>query len=307
MPHVLSANQFNKDDVSKILTSAAVLEEALKNGKVPKLLEGKIIACIFYEPSTRTRLSFETAAIRLGANIISAEDALGNSSAYKGETIEDTARTISSYADAIVIRHPVEHTVLSASKATETPIINAGDGANQHPSQGLLDVYTIQKEYGRLDHLHIAFVGDVLHSRTLRSLIPLLALYKGNTFHFISPKSLGISDEYKKELLDKKITFTESQNMEDGLPSADAIYMMRVQKERFKTQEEYDKVKDAFILKPEHLARIKKEAIIMHPLPRVNEIDIAIDADSRASYFRQAQNGLYVRMALLLYIFTIGF
>jgi aspartate carbamoyltransferase catalytic subunit len=306
MPHILSANQFTKDDIDKILSSAHTMETSLKNGAVKKLLDGKIIACIFYEPSTRTRLSFETAAIRLGANVISAEDALGNSSAYKGETIEDTARTISSYADAIVIRHPIEHTVEAAAKATDTPIINAGDGANQHPSQGLLDLYTIQKEHGRLDHLSIAFVGDVLHSRTLRSLIPLLALHQGNTFHFISPESLAISQEYRQELIDKKISFTESHNIEDGLPSADAVYMMRVQKERFKTQEEYDRIKDAFILKPEHLALIKKEAIIMHPLPRVNEIDIAIDTDSRASYFRQAQNGLYIRMALLLYVFNLA-
>ncbi len=305
MPHILSTNQFSKNDVEKILIRARELEASLAGGSLKKELEGKIIACIFFEPSTRTRLSFETAAIRLGANIISAEDALGNSSAYKGETIQDTARTISSYADAIVIRHPIEHTVEVAASVTDTPIINAGDGAHQHPSQGLLDLYTIQKEHGRLDHLQIAFVGDVLHSRTLRSLIPLLALYEGNTFHFISPKSLGISDEYKKELTEKNITFSESENMENALPSADAIYMMRVQKERFKTQEEYDAVKDAYILKPEHLVLVKKEAIIMHPLPRVNEIDVAVDTDSRASYFRQAQNGLYVRMALLLYVFNL--
>jgi aspartate carbamoyltransferase catalytic subunit len=301
MPHILSANQFNKEDVEKILMRAGEMESLLKEGKVEKILKDKIIACIFFEPSTRTRLSFETAAMRLGARILSVENAFENSSAHKGETMEDTARTISSYADAIVIRHPEIGSVDIAASVTKTPVINAGDGTNQHPSQGFLDLYTIQKEHGRLENLDIAFMGDVLNSRTLRSLVPLLSLYPGNKFHFVSPKELAISDEYRKELVDRKISFTESHDLESGLSSADAIYMTRVQKERFKDLNEYEKVKDAFILKSEHLKLIKKEAIIMHPLPRVNEIDKKIDSDPRASYFRQAQNGLYVRMALLLY------
>jgi aspartate carbamoyltransferase catalytic subunit len=185
-----------------------------------------------------------------------------------------------------------------AASVTNTPVINAGDGANQHPSQGFLDLYTIKKEHGRLDNLDIAFMGDVLNSRTLRSLVPLLSLYSGNIFHFVSPKELMISEEYRRELTDRGISFTESNDLESALSSADAIYMTRVQKERFKDMNEYEKVKDSFILKPDHLKVIKKDAIIMHPLPRVNEIDKSIDSDPRASYFRQAQNGLYVRMAL---------
>ena len=305
MPHILSSYQFKEEDVRNILTKAQAIEQAVKAGTQPKLLDGKIIACVFFEPSTRTRLSFETAALRLGANVISVENATESSSSYKGESIEDTARVISSYADAMVIRHPEHHMVASAASVTDTPVINAGDGANQHPSQGLLDVYTLQKEHGRLDHLTIVFVGDVLHSRTLRSLIPLLSFYEGNVFHFISPKELAISADYRKELTEKKISFTESDNLESVLPTADAIYMIRIQKERFDSLSEYEAVKDFFVLKPDHLNLIKKEAIIMHPLPRVNEIDREIDADPRASYFRQAQNGLYVRMALLLYVFNM--
>ena len=259
----------------------------------------------FFEPSTRTRLSFETAALRLGANIISAENAMGNSSAYKGETIEDTARMLSCYADAIVMRHPAAGSIETASKVTETPIINAGDGANQHPTQGLLDLYTIQKEHGRLDNLSIAFVGDILNSRTLRSLVPLLTMWKNNKFYFISPKELVLGDEYRKYLNDNGINFEEKNNLEDCLSKVDVLYMTRVQKERFSNIADYEKVKDSFILKMEHVGKLKSDAIIMHPLPRVNEIDTEIDKEKRAAYFRQAQNGLYIRMALLLHVFNL--
>ncbi len=305
MNHILSTNQFTKDDIERILAKASALEKSYKDPSVSKLLAGKIIACIFFEPSTRTRLSFETAALRLGAQVISAEDAMGNSSAHKGETIEDTARMLSCYADAIVIRHPVEGSVELASRVIETPIINAGDGANQHPSQGLLDLYTIKKEHGRLENLNIVFVGDVLHSRTLNSLVPLLAFYPGNTIHFISPKELALSVEQRKELKERNITFKESDNLEQVLPLADAVYMIRIQKERFASNAEYEKVKGSFILKPEHLEHMKKEAIIMHPLPRINEIEKSIDLDKRAAYFRQAQNAIFIRMALLLYVFNL--
>lgn len=303
--HILSTNQFTKEEVEKILSRASVMEKSVNDEKNAKLLYGKIIACIFFEPSTRTRLSFETAALRLGAQIISAENAMDNSSTYKGETIEDTARMLSCYADAIVMRHPVEGSVESASKVTDTPIINAGDGGNQHPSQGLLDLYTIQKELGRLNNLNVVFVGDVLHSRTMNSLMPLLSFYPNNTFHLISPKELKASEEQKKELKEKNIAFTEGDNLEQVLPNADVVYIIRIQKERFADNVQYEKVKDAFILRPEHLKLMKKDSIIMHALPRVNEIDHEIDKDGRAAYFRQAQNGLYVRMALLLSVFNL--
>jgi len=303
--HILSTNQFKKNEVEKILSRANEMEKSLHRGKSLKLLSGKIIACIFFEPSTRTRLSFETAALRLGASVISAENAMENSSAYKGETMEDTARILSCYADAIVMRHPTPNSVQLASTVIETPIINAGDGANQHPSQAFLDLYTIKKEHGRLDNLSIAFIGDILNSRTLRSLVPLLMMYENNTFYFISPKELVLSNEYRKYLIDNKVNFVELNNLDEVLPKVDILYMTRVQKERFSDILEYEKVKDSFLLKMEHVNKLKSNAIILHPLPRVNEVDKEIDKDKRAAYFRQAQNGLYIRMALLLYVFNL--
>ena len=305
MKHILSTNQFTKNEVEKILSRASEMEKNLRELKTSTLLSDKIVACIFFEPSTRTRLSFETAALRLGAKVISAENAMGNSSAYKGETIEDTARMLSCYADAIVMRHPTAGSVESAASVTETPILNAGDGANQHPSQGLLDLYTIQKEHKRLDNLSVAFVGDILNSRTLRSLVPLLMMWENNKFYFISPKELVLDDEYRKYLKDNNVNFTEANSLDEYLPKVDVLYMTRVQKERFTDIAEYEKVKDSFLLKMEHVNKLKSNAIILHPLPRVNEIDPEIDKDKRAAYFRQAQNGLYIRMALLLYIFGL--
>jgi aspartate carbamoyltransferase catalytic subunit len=309
MRHILNTKQFAKEDVEEIFANVPKMEELcerLKKGeRIERPLEGKIVACVFFEPSTRTRLSFETASLRLGAKIISVENAVENSSAHKGETLEDTARTLSCYADAIVMRHFQMGAADTMAKVATSHVINAGDGANQHPTQGLLDLYTIKSEHGRLENLKIAFVGDVLNSRTLRSLVPLLSLYSGNTFYFISPKELKLDEQYRKYLEDNNVKFEELDNLDGTLPEVDVLYMTRVQKERFKNIEDYEKVKDSFILTPEHVARLKGDAIIMHPLPRVNEIDPQIDNDSRAAYFRQAQNGLYVRMAILLY--TFGF
>jgi aspartate carbamoyltransferase catalytic subunit len=302
MKHILTAGQFTKDDLENILAKTEMMENECKAGKVEKLLENKIVACMFFEPSTRTRLSFETAALKLGAEVISAENAMENSSAYKGESIEDTSKILCGYADIIVMRHPISGTVEKASKVATKPVINAGDGANQHPSQGLLDLYTIKKEHGRLNNLHIAFGGDLLNSRTLRSLVPFLRLYGGNTFYFVSPKELALPREFINELKESGVVFQEINNLEEVLPKVDVLYMTRVQKERFTNGEDYEKVKDLFILKFEHLKNLKKEAIIMHPLPKINEIEKEVDTDPRAAYFRQAQNGLYVRMALFLYV-----
>ncbi|OGI67778.1 aspartate carbamoyltransferase [Candidatus Nomurabacteria bacterium RIFCSPHIGHO2_01_FULL_42_15] len=305
MRHILNTKQFSKEDVANILERTYKMEEQCKAGKVEKLLQDKIVACIFFEPSTRTRLSFETAALKLGANIISAENAAANSSSYKGETIEDTSKMLNCYADLIVIRHPKMGEVEDASKVSDKPVINAGDGANQHPTQALLDLYTIKKEHKRLNDISIAFVGDVLNSRPLRSLVPLLLLYPGSTFYFVSPKELVLPEDYKKYLVDSKVNFVETDSLEEVLPKIDVLYMTRVQKERFTNLEDYEKVKDSFLLKLEHVSKLKKEAIIMHPLPRVNEIDSVIDRDPRAAYFRQAQNGLYMRMALLCYCLNL--
>ncbi|MBP9715434.1 MAG: aspartate carbamoyltransferase [Candidatus Pacebacteria bacterium] len=300
MKHILNAKQFNIVDVEKILNSVPKMKEICETNKERPLL-GKIVACVFFEPSTRTRLSFETAALRLGAQVISAEDASHNSSSHKGETIEDTTRTLSCYADIIVMRHHIVGAAENAAKVSTKSIVNAGDGANQHPSQGLLDLYTIQKEHGKLTGLSIAFVGDVLNSRTIHSLIPLLILYGGNKFYFISPKELMIDAEFRNYLVDNKVDFEEINELDGVLPKVDVLYMTRVQKERFGNIADYEKVKDSFLLKKEHVDKLKSDAIIMHPLPRVNEIEPEIDQDSRAAYFRQAQNGLYVRMALLLH------
>ncbi|MFA5791975.1 MAG: aspartate carbamoyltransferase [Candidatus Paceibacterota bacterium] len=301
MKNIISAQQFAKKDLDTILARAKTMEKECKSGKIKKLLQDKIVACIFFEPSTRTRLSFETAALKLGAKVISAENARENSSAYKGETIEDTTKILCSYADVVVIRHPVAFTLEAAAKVATKPLINAGDGANQHPTQGLLDLYTIEKEHGRLTNLNIGFGGDLLNSRTLKSLVPFLRFYKGNKFYFLSPKKLELPREFIKELKDNNVVFEELRSLEEKLPELDVLYMTRVQKERFENVSDYEKVKDLFIFKKEHLKKLKKDAIIMHPLPKINEIDIEVDADPRAAYFRQAQNGLYIRMALLCY------
>jgi len=305
MKHIISANQFKKSDIEKILSQSAVMEKQCKKNKIKQVLKNKIVACVFFEPSTRTRLSFETAALKLGANIISAENAMENSSTHKGETIEDTTKILCSYADVVVIRHPKAFTLEQASKVATKPLINAGDGANQHPSQGFLDLYTIKKEQGRLTNLNIGFGGDLLNSRTLKSLVPFLQLYEGNKFYFLSPKELELPREFIKELKDKKVDFVELRSLEEALPFLDVLYMTRVQKERFIKEQDYEKIKDLFILKKEHLKTLKKNAIIMHPLPKINEIEIEIDQDPRAAYFREAQNGLYVRMALLCYALDI--
>ncbi|MBY0376766.1 aspartate carbamoyltransferase [Patescibacteria group bacterium] len=305
MRNILSTKDLTKEDLEKILERASVMEEQCKYGKVEKLLADKIIACTFFEPSTRTRLSFETAALKLGAQIITVENGEVSSSAFKGESVEDTTRMLCSYADAVVIRHPKSGTAEKAARVATKPILNAGDGANQHPSQALLDTYTIKKEFGRLENLSIAYVGDLLNSRPLHSILPLMNMYEGNKFYFVSPKELMLGEEFKKELRDKNVEFSETDNLEEILPKVDVLYITRVQKERFENLADYEKVKDAFLLKAEHLNSLKKDAVIMHALPRVNEIDPDIDMDSRAGYFRQAQNGLYTRMSMLLYALDI--
>lgn len=305
MKNIISTSQFKKEEIEKILTRAELMEKNVKKGNVKQILKDKIIACIFFEPSTRTRLSFETAALRLGAKVISAENAMENSSTHKGETIEDTTKILCSYADAIVIRHPIAGSLERAARVTTKPLISGGDGAKEHPTQGLLDLYTIKKEFGRITNLNIGFGGDLLNSRTLKSLVPLLRFYKGNKFYFLSPKKLELPREFIRELKNNKIAFEESNSLEGKLGELDVLYMTRVQKERFIKLADYEKVKDLFILKKEHLKKMKKNAIIMHPLPKINEIEEEIDNDPRAAYFRQARNGLYVRMALLCHVLDL--
>lgn len=301
MNHILSASQFNKPLIDKILSSAEKMEKALKAGKVPQKLQGKIVACLFFEPSTRTRLSFETSVIRLGGQVIGMENGLVSSSAYKGESIPDTIKIVHSFADLIVMRHPEDGSAELAAKVSSVPVINAGDGGNQHPTQSLLDLYTIKRETGRLTGLTITMVGDLLYGRTIHSTLTMLSLYPNNKFIFVSPKQLKLPEKYKTLLKQRNASFLETDNLSKGLQDADVVYMTRVQKERFASKAEYEKLKLAYVFDAKELKQIKKSAVILHALPRVGEITESVDNDPRAAYFRQAKNGLYVRMALLVY------
>lgn len=300
MKHVLTTKQFlSRKVLENIFKIADELERKDRKGKVPQLLKGKILATLFYEPSTRTRFSFETAMLKLGSQVITTENARDFSSAIKGETIEDTVRVVGNYVDAIVLRHPENGTAAKAAEVSSVPIINAGDGSREHPTQALLDLYTIKKELGRVDNLKIGLVGDLLYGRTIHSLISLLSIFKNIDLYLISPRELKLPMEYKKILKNKKIKFIEDDKVEKIIALVDVLYMTRIQKERVKSLSLYNKVKDSFIINRDMLEKFPKKSIIMHPLPRVNEISIEVDKDKRAAYFRQARNGLYIRMALL--------
>ncbi len=277
------------------------METALNKGRVTKKLHDKIVACLFFEPSTRTRLSFETAVLRLGGQVIGMENGSVSSSAFKGESIPDTIKIVHGFADLIVMRHPQNGSAEVAAKTSKVPIINAGDGGNEHPTQSLLDLYTIKQETGRLENLTFTMVGDLLYGRTIHSTLTMLSLYPKNKFIFVAPKQLKLPEKYKAMLKNRKVSFKETENLAEGLKFADVIYMTRVQKERFSSKAEYEKLKLAYVFDAESLKQIKKSAVILHALPRVGEIAEVVDKDPRAAYFRQAQNGLYVRMALLQY------
>lgn len=300
--HILSANQFNKKDIENILTQASLIERQCKRKKIKKLLENKIVACIFFEPSTRTRLSFETAALKLGAQVISAENATYNSSAFKGESIEDTTKMVCSYADIVVMRHPKEGAVHQAAVVGWSPIINAGDGGNEHPTQAMLDLYTIKKNLGRLHNINIAFGFDPKHSRTIRSLALLLTHYKNNHFTFVCPKALNPSLEFLKDIKKRGISFELTDNLSQ-FKKYDVFYANRLQGERFENKKEYEKYRKTLVI-TKTLAQGTK-TLILDPLPRIDEIEKSVDELPNARYFDQAQNGLYVRMALLLYSLEI--
>lgn len=301
--HVISTNQFLDTGIlNEIFDLASSMEKRARQSTLDSPLAGKILATVFYEPSTRTRLSFESAMQRLGGSIISTESAGHFSSAAKGETLEDSIRVIAGYADAIVLRHPEKGSAKKASEVSPVPIINAGDGPGDHPTQALLDLYTIQKEFGAINDLTIAFVGDTLYSRTIHSLVHLLTLYPIKKVYLVSPISLRLPGEYKRYIEESKIPFEEITDLTKILTEVDIIYMTRIQKERFASQEEYEKLKDTYVIGKDTLAYLKENARIMDPLPRVGAISSEIDTDERAAYFRQAKNGLYVRMALLAII-----
>jgi aspartate carbamoyltransferase catalytic subunit len=302
--HVIFIKQFLQDKATlqKILHDAAELE-AGSIAKPYEILANKIVATLFYEPSTRTRLSFESAAQRLGAGIISTENAGEFSSASKGETLEDTIRTVSGYADAIVLRHPEIGSAERAAKVSNVPVINAGDGSGEHPTQALLDLSTITQAKKSVDGLKVGLVGDLRNGRTVHSLIQLLSLYDVTIF-LIAPPQLRLPEKYKKLLMKATVSIVESEDLAAVLPELDVIYMTRVQKERFGDKDEFERLKNAFILTPELMKDAKKDAIVMHPLPRNAEISPEFDSDPRALYFTQAHHGLYVRMALLKHLLT---
>lgn len=301
MRHVIEAQQFNREELETLFGSANECEKAYlpadRGNQSP--LEGKILASLFYEPSTRTRLSFESAMIRLGGNVLSTENAKEFSSAAKGETLEDTIRVVSHYADVIVLRHYETGAAEKAALVSGVPIINAGDGAGQHPTQALLDLYTIWRERGSIDGVKIALMGDLKNGRTVRSLGYLLGKYKNITIDLISPPELRIGEDIKIYLTKHGVSFVEHESFEDVITVVDVVYQTRIQKERFSNQEEYQKFKGRYILTPENTAGMKPGAILMHPLPRVDEISQELDTEPKAAYFRQAKYGVLVRMALL--------
>jgi len=262
-------------------------------------LAGQVMAALFYEPSTRTRLSFEAAMLRLGGQTMGTDNAREFSSAAKGETLEDTIRIVSGYADVIVLRHSEEGAARRAASVSTVPIVNAGDGAGQHPTQALLDLYTIRAELGRIDGVHVAMVGDLANGRTVRSLAYLLSKFKDIKLWFVAPPQVAMRDDLKSHLDEHHVPWVETQDLDAVLPEVDVVYMTRIQKERFTDAESYNAVKGVYRIDAESLARMRKYAVLMHPLPRVDEIAPEVDADPRAAYFRQARNGLHIRMALL--------
>ncbi len=299
--HVLTGEQFaNKKLLNKIFAKAAGLEKADEHHQVPKVLSGRVVAAVFYETSTRTRLSFESAALKLGAGVISISDPK-TSSASKGESLEDSIKVISGYADVVVLRHPENGAAQRAASVSAVPVINAGDGYNEHPTQALYDLYTVQKELGKIDGLKIAFLADFRYQRNIHSLIPIFGLFKKIQLYLVAPKELRLPNEYKKQLKAAGVKFEELDSVDEVLGEIDVLYVTRVFKERFSDPNEYERLKKSFFVNKKTLAKMKKKSAILHVMPRIFEVDAAVDKDPRAAYFRQAKNGLYVRAALLLY------
>ncbi|MEA2105660.1 MAG: aspartate carbamoyltransferase [Bacteroidota bacterium] len=291
--NLVSITDFTKDEIFKILNLA---EEFEKNPN-QNLLEGKVIATLFFEPSTRTRLSFESAISRLGGKYIGFTDA-ASSSVKKGESLKDTIMTVANYSDMIIMRHPIEGSARWASEVSRVPIVNAGDGANQHPTQTLLDLFSIRKTQGTLDNLNIFFVGDLKYGRTVHSLLQAMSMFN-TTYNFISPEELKIPDEYKMFLDKKGLKYYEHRDFSDIISHADIIYMTRIQRERFSDPMEYEKTKNSYVLRKNMLENTKGNMKVLHPLPRVNEINTDVDSDKKAYYFTQALNGVYTRQAII--------
>ena len=303
MRHIMSPLDFSVEELDQLLNLANDIEANPK--KYAHACDGKKLATLFYEPSTRTRLSFEAAMMNLGGNVLGFSSA-ASSSATKGETVADTIRMVACYADICAMRHPKEGAPLVASLYSPIPVINAGDGGHQHPTQTLTDLLTIRSLKGRLDNLTIGLCGDLKFGRTVHSLISALVRYTGIRFVLISPEELRIPSYIRDDVLrENNIEFEEVERLEDALPKLDVLYMTRVQKERFFNEEDYVRMKDFYVLDKQKLELAPKDMYILHPLPRVNEISVEVDSDPRAAYFKQVQYGVYVRMALILTLLEV--
>lgn len=302
MRHLMSPLDFSVEELSDLFDLANDIEKNMD--KYAHACVGRKLATCFYEPSTRTRLSFESAMLNLGGSVIGFSDA-GSSSAAKGESVSDTIRVISCFADICAMRHPKEGAPMVAAEKSSIPVINAGDGGHQHPTQTLTDLLTIRSLKGRLDNFTIGLCGDLKFGRTVHSLIHALVRYENIKFIFISPEELRIPDYITDILKEKNIAYEEVIRLEDKMPELDLLYMTRVQKERFFNEEDYVRLKDFYILDKKKMTLAKKDMLVLHPLPRVNEISVEVDEDERAAYFKQVQYGVYVRMALILTLLGI--
>ena len=297
MRSVIDIKELSVTEIDELVATA---KDIIANPeKYAHKCEGKKLATLFFEPSTRTRLSFEAAMYELGGNVLSMASA-SSSSAAKGESVADTARTISYYADIIAMRHPKEGAPMVAAMSASIPVINAGDGGHNHPTQTLADLLTISREKGGFDNLTVGFCGDLKFGRTVHSLISAMERYEGVKFVLVSPDELTVPDYVKRELDKRGIPYIETTDLNSVMPELDILYMTRVQQERFFNEEDYLRLKDSYILTPEKLENAKPDMIVMHPLPRVNEISVAVDSDPSACYFKQVLNGKYMRMALIL-------
>ena len=303
MRHLMTPQDFSVEELERLFDLAADIER--EPSKYAHACDGKILATCFYEPSTRTRLSFESAMIQLGGQVLGFSDA-GSSSATKGESVSDTIRMISCYSHICAMRHPKEGSAMVASMAASIPVINAGDGGHQHPTQTLTDLLTIRSLKGRLDNFTIGLCGDLKFGRTVHSLINALVRYDNVKFIFISPEELKVPDYIIEMLKEKNIPFEEVIRLEDVMPSLDLLYMTRVQRERFFNEQDYVRLKDFYILNKEKMDLAKEDMLVLHPLPRVNEISVEVDEDPWAAYFRQVHYGVYVRMALILTLLELA-
>lgn len=295
---VLSVDQFDRQKLGYVFTRAREMRDMVEAIDGCDLLKGKVLACLFYEPSTRTSSSFIAAMERLGGSVIPITQGVQFSSVSKGETLADTIRTLEQYADVIVLRHPEIGSARQAAESASVPVLNAGDGAGEHPTQALLDLFTIREELGTVDGLKIAMVGDLRFGRTVHSLTKLLLQYDVS-LRFVSPEILRMPLKIMNEVRDAKLDARETHDVADVIADADVLYVTRVQKERFSDLAQYEEVKGHYVITPELLEQAKSKMIVLHPLPRVGEISTEVDSDPRAAYFRQVQNGMYIRMALL--------